>query len=93
MEAAADTQSRQLIRRVVCVPLTRSAHLLLLLLTAHCSLLTAFAQFSQTQGNSPLYSSRPYEARAPSGLPKALSGVGIDQKLNEQLPLDLDVHG
>jgi protein SCO1/2 len=60
-----------------------------MLLTAHCSLLTAHAQFSQTQGNSPLYSSRPYEARAPSGLPKALNGVGIDQRLNEQLPLDL----
>jgi protein SCO1/2 len=62
---------------------------LVLLLTAHCSLLTASAQFSQTQGNSPLYSSRPYQARAPSGLPKALKDVGIDQKLNEQLPLDL----
>ncbi|HEV7680767.1 MAG TPA: hypothetical protein VGO68_01495, partial [Pyrinomonadaceae bacterium] len=62
---------------------------LLLLLTAHCTLPTASAQFSQTQGNSPLYSSRPYQARAPSGLPKALNGVGIDQKLNEQLPLDL----
>jgi protein SCO1/2 len=59
------------------------------LLTAHCSLPTVFAQFSQTQGNSPLYSSRPYEARAPSGLPPALATVGIDQKLNEQLPLDL----
>ena len=41
------------------------------------------------KGNSPLYSSRPYEPRAPSGLPKALNGVGIDQKLNEQLPLEL----
>jgi protein SCO1/2 len=60
-----------------------------LLLTAHYSLLTASAQFSQTQGNSPLYSSRPYQPRAPVGLPKALTGVGIDQKLNEQLPLDL----
>jgi protein SCO1/2 len=58
-----------------------------LLLSAFC--LPATAQFSQTQGNSPFYSSRPYEARAPSGLPKALNGVGIDQKLNEQLPLDL----
>jgi protein SCO1/2 len=58
-----------------------------LLLTAFC--LSASAQFSQTQGNSPLYSSRPYEARAPSGLPKVLKDVGIDQKLNEQLPLDL----
>jgi protein SCO1/2 len=48
-----------------------------------------FGQFTQNQGNSPLYSSRPYQARAPIGLPKALNGVGIDQKLNEQLPLDL----
>ena len=60
-----------------------------LLLTAHCSLLTVSAQFTQPQGNSPLYSSRPYERRVPNGLPKALTGVGIDQKLNEQLPLDL----
>jgi protein SCO1/2 len=70
----------------VCVSILR---IFLLLLTAHCSLLTAYAQFTQPQGNSPLYSSRPYEARAPSGLPKAVTGVGIDQKLNEQLPLDL----
>ncbi|HLN97827.1 MAG TPA: SCO family protein [Pyrinomonadaceae bacterium] len=60
-----------------------------LLLTVLCSLSTVHGQFSQTQGNSPLYSARPYEARAPSGLPRALSDVGIDQKLNEQLPLDL----
>lgn len=60
----------------------------ILLLTAHGSQLTARAQFRETQGNSPLYSSRPYQARAPSGLPKALTDVGIDQKLNEQLPLD-----
>jgi protein SCO1/2 len=64
---------------------------LVLAVSCSCLLLLppAHAQFSQTQGNSPLYSSRPYEARAPSGLPKALKGVGIDQKLNEQLPLDL----
>ena len=73
----------------------RAANLTLVAKTAaFCLLLSAFcfparAQFSQTQGNSPLYSSRPYEARAPSGLPKALNGVGVDQKLNDQLPLDL----
>lgn len=60
---------------------------LVVVLTA-CLLPTAsWAQVPK--GNSPLYSSRPYEARAPSGLPKALDDVGIDQKLNEQLPLDL----
>jgi protein SCO1/2 len=60
----------------------------LLLLTGHCLLPTAFGQLVP-KSNSPLYSSRPYEPRAPSGLPRALSDVGIDQKLNEQLPLDL----
>ena len=60
------------------------------LLAAYCSCLLppAYCQLVP-QGNSPLYSSRPYEPRAPNGLPKALTGVGIDQKLNEQLPLDL----
>jgi len=63
--------------------------ILILLLAVHCSLLTAFGQFTQSTGNSPLYSARPYAPRAPNGLPRALNGVGIDQKLNEQLPLDL----
>jgi protein SCO1/2 len=58
-----------------------------LLLSAYC--FPALGQFTQSQSNSPLYSARPYAPRAPSGLPKALNGVGIDQKLNEQLPLDL----
>jgi protein SCO1/2 len=65
---------------------------LVFLASCYCLLLLptdASAQFSQTQGNSPLYSSRPYQPRAPVGLPKALTGVGIDQRLNEQLPLDL----
>jgi protein SCO1 len=71
--------------------LANGALFVILWATGSCLLLPppAQAQFSQTQGNSPLYSSRPYEARAPSGLPKALNDVGIDQKLNEQLPLDL----
>lgn len=78
-------------RRLSCLRLPASACLqvLCLLLSAYCFVSSVNAQFSQSQGNSPLYSARPYEARAPSGLPKALNGVGIDQKLNEQLPLDL----
>jgi hypothetical protein len=42
------------------------------------------------KGGSPLYNSRPYSPPAPNGLPKALDDVGIDQKLDEQLPLDLE---
>lgn len=81
-----------LIRRLAACCLVPSAYCLLLfafclLPSAFCPLPSAYAQVPQ--GNSPLYSSRPYEARAPSGLPKALNRVGIDQKLNEQLPLDL----
>lgn len=60
-----------------------------LLLTAHCLLPTVKAQPGAPRASSPLYSSRPYSPSAPSGLPKALRDVGIDQKLNEQLPLDL----
>ena len=59
-----------------------------LLLTAHCSLLTAFAQPGMPQPNSPLYGARPVPGQVATGLPKALKNVGIDQKLNEQIPLD-----
>jgi protein SCO1/2 len=43
--------------------------------------------------NSPLYSPKTYDpnqADANSGLPKALAEVGIEQKLNEQLPLETE---
>ncbi len=75
------------------VPLSRCCSVFLvslgLLLAADCSLLTAYAHMGVPKGGSPLYNSRPYSPSVPSGLPKALNGVGIDQKLNEQLPLDL----
>ena len=67
-----------------------------LLLTAHCWLLTANAQPGMPQPNSPLYGARPVPGQVATGLPKALKGVGIDQKLNEQIPLDAvfkDEHG
>ena len=57
---------------------------------SHFSRLTVSAQMGVPKGSSPLYNSRPYSPSTPSGLPKALSDVGIDQKLNEQLPLELE---
>jgi protein SCO1/2 len=60
----------------------------LLLLTAHCSLLTVYGQPGVPQPNSPLYGARPESGSVSSGLPKVLKSVGIDQKLNEQVPLD-----
>lgn len=43
--------------------------------------------------NSPLYSPRVYDPAAgePSGLPKALTEVGITQKLGDQMPLDTEL--
>ena len=73
-----------------CLRVAASPHLrvLLLLLTAHCSLLTAFGQPGMPQPNSPLYGARPESGPVAAGLPKALKNVGIDQKLNETIPLD-----
>ena len=57
-----------------------------LLLSAYC--LLAFGQPGMPQPNSPLYGARPGSGPVSSGLPKALKNVGIDQRLNEQIPLD-----
>jgi protein SCO1/2 len=51
--------------------------------------ISASAQIGQKYGNSPLYGPRPELGSADNGLPKTLDNVGVDQKLNEQLPLDL----
>ena len=59
------------------------------LLIVHCSLLTANAQPGMPQPSSPLYGQRPSNGPVSTGLPKALQDVGIDQKLGQQLPLDL----
>jgi protein SCO1/2 len=48
------------------------------------------------QPNSPLYGAQPASGQASTGLPKALKDVRIDQRLNEQAPLDAvfkDEHG
>lgn len=39
--------------------------------------------------DSPLYGGRPENGPVATGLPKALQNVGIDQKLNNQVPLDI----
>jgi protein SCO1/2 len=49
----------------------------------------AFAQMGMPKAGSPMYNSRPYTPSEPTGLPKALENVGIDQKLDQQLPLNL----
>jgi protein SCO1/2 len=58
-----------------------------LLLAANCSLL--FAQGRMYDGSSPLYSPRPGLGVTENGLPTALREVKIEQRLNEQVPLDI----
>lgn len=57
---------------------------------AFCLLPTAFcfAQPGVPQPNSPLYGGGANAGQASTGLPPVLKKVGIDQHLNEQLPLD-----
>ncbi|HEY0379415.1 MAG TPA: SCO family protein [Pyrinomonadaceae bacterium] len=58
-----------------------------LLLAASCPLLSA--QGRLYDGTAPLYSPRPELGPTGSGLPVALREVKIEQRLNEQVPLDL----
>src|SRR6476646_7166987 len=63
------------------------------LLPAACLLLSVFcllatAQPGAPRPNSPLYGGPPSSGPVSTGLPKALKNIGIDQKLNETVPLD-----
>jgi protein SCO1 len=49
----------------------------------------ALAQPGQPGPSSPLYGARPSSGAASTGLPPALRDVRIEQKLDQQLPLDL----
>ena len=60
-----------------------------LLLTGYCLLPTRISAQQPPGPSSPLYGARPSSATSVNGLPKALNEVKIEQKLNEQLPLDL----
>jgi protein SCO1 len=51
--------------------------------------LVANAQAGPPGPSSPLYGARPTSGTTSNGLPVALREVGIDQKLNQELPLDL----
>jgi protein SCO1/2 len=63
------------------------------LLSAFCLFTFAFCLSVHAQplpySSSPLYGARPASGPGQSGLPKALQAVSIDQKLGQQLPLDI----
>jgi protein SCO1/2 len=65
----------------------RRALLCMLLFCVCC--VSTLAQMGQKYGTSPLYGPRPELGSMDNGLPKALDNVGIDQRLGEQVPLDL----
>jgi protein SCO1 len=65
-----------------------------LLLSASC--LLVHAQPGVPMPSSPLYGARPETGSVSTGLPVVLKTVGIEQRLNEQMPLDAvfkDEHG
>jgi protein SCO1 len=68
-------------------PLTQAV-LTCILLSAFCFLPSAFGQLVP-KPDSPLYGGRPENGPVARGLPKALQNVGIDQKLNQKVPLDI----
>ncbi len=62
------------------------------LLAAFCLLITSVSTFAQAGPpgpSSPLYGARPSAGNVSTGLPTALRDVRIEQKLDQQLPLDL----
>src|SRR5262245_50518955 len=60
------------------------------LLAAFCLLLTGTSLAQSPPGpSSPLYGARPSSGATSNGLPTALKDVKIEQKLDQQLPLDL----
>ena len=62
---------------------------LVLLLVVHCAFVAVHGQPGVPRPNSPLYGGAPESGSTSVGLPPVLKKVGIDQKLNEQVPLDL----
>jgi protein SCO1/2 len=63
-------------------------------LVVFCCLSFSLITFGQRveHYNSPLYSSKPYDPNrvTDNGLPKVLNNVGIQQKLNEKIPIDIE---
>jgi protein SCO1/2 len=72
--------------------LAKSRNVVLAAVAVLLAVTSALAQGGSQHYNSPLYSPRTYDpanqAVQSSGLPEALKTVGIEQRLNEQLPLD-----
>ena len=65
---------------------------LIAMLAASVAVPASFAQKNEHY-SSPLYSPRTYDPNVDvtTGLPPALKEIGIEQKLNEQLPLDIEM--
>jgi protein SCO1 len=63
--------------------------LLITMITCFSTAFDTFAQAGPPGPSSPLYGARPAAGNVSTGLPTALRDVRIEQKLEQQLPLDL----
>ena len=82
-----DVESNRTLR--ISLLLRLAIFLMLSLFVFQCLLLTAVAQTGPPGPGSPLYGARPETGPVQNGLPRALRNVAIEQRLNQQLPLDL----
>ena len=64
-------------------------HFLALAICVFAAVANVMAQAGPPGPSSPLYGARPESGTTSSGLPTALKDVKIEQKLDQQLPLDL----
>jgi len=64
-------------------------HVLTLAICVFAAVANVMAQAGPPGPSSPLYGARPESGTTSSGLPTALKDVKIEQKLDQQLPLDL----
>src|ERR1043165_3681306 len=69
-----------------------SRHLWLILIVCCFAVAPVLAQPGGPGPSSPLYGARPETGNPSTGLPSALRDVRIEQKLDQQLPLDLVFH-
>ena len=76
-------------KRIRRVPASPSLRVLTLIAIVVLPIVTTLAQSRIYNGTSPLYSPRPELGVTENGLPSALRDVKIEQRLNEQVPLDL----
>lgn len=84
-----ENETRRRREKFLRVALSPRLRVLALMVIAQFAVFAVRAQPGVPRPNSPLYGGAPESGSTSVGLPPVLKKVGIDQKLNEQVPLDL----